>query len=57
MTRMMRTPPEERRTMGERARQHVMDRFSLKAVLDLWESQYGELLKRNPKPIRYGRAE
>jgi hypothetical protein len=43
--------------MGERARQHVMDRFSLKAVLDLWESQYGELLKRNPKPIRYGRAE
>jgi glycosyltransferase involved in cell wall biosynthesis len=57
MTRMMRTPPEERRVMGERARQHVIDHYSLKAVLDLWEAQYGELLKRNPKPIRCCRTE
>ncbi len=57
MTRMMRTSPEERRVMGERARQHVIDHFSLKAVLDLWEAQYGELLKRNPKPMRWSQAE
>jgi hypothetical protein len=32
--------------MGERARQLVVDRFSLPAVLDLWENLYGELLER-----------
>jgi glycosyltransferase involved in cell wall biosynthesis len=57
MTRMMRTPPELRHTIGERARQHVIDYFSLKAVLDLWEALYGELLKRNPRPIRSGRTD
>ncbi len=57
MTRMMKTPPEKRRTIGERARQHVIDHFSLKAVLDQWEAQYGELLKRNPQPMRWSQAE
>jgi glycosyltransferase involved in cell wall biosynthesis len=57
MTRMMQTPPGKRRTMGQRARQHVIDHFSLKAVLDQWEAQYSELLKRNPLPTRWGRAD
>jgi glycosyltransferase involved in cell wall biosynthesis len=57
MTRMMQTPPEKRRTMGQRARQNVIDRFSLNAVLDRWESQYRELLNRNPMPSRWGRAD
>ena len=26
-------------------------------VLDQWEGQYAELLKRNPKPRRWGRAD
>jgi glycosyltransferase involved in cell wall biosynthesis len=57
MTRMMQTPPEKRRTMGQRARQNVIDRFSLNAVLDQWETQYRELLNRNPMPSRWGRAD
>jgi glycosyltransferase involved in cell wall biosynthesis len=57
MTWMMRTPPEERRAMGERARQRVMEQFSLEVVLDRWEAFYAELLKQNPKPIRWGRAD
>jgi glycosyltransferase involved in cell wall biosynthesis len=57
MTRMMQTPSEKRRTMGQRARQNVIDRFSLNAVLDQWEAQYRELLNRNPKPSRRGRAD
>lgn len=57
MSRMMRTPPEQRRAMGELARQRVIDQFSLDAVLDRWEALYGELLQRNPKPARRGRAD
>ncbi len=45
------------RTMGQRARQNVIDRFSLNAVLDRWEAQYEELLKRNPRPMRWGRTD
>jgi glycosyltransferase involved in cell wall biosynthesis len=57
MTRMMQTPPEKRRTIGQCARQNVIDRFSLNAVLDQWETQYRELLNRNPKPTRWGRSD
>jgi glycosyltransferase involved in cell wall biosynthesis len=56
MSRMMRTPPEERKAMGERTRQRVIEQFSLEAVLDHWESLYAELLLRNPKPRRRGRS-
>ena len=52
MTRMMRTSPEERMAMGKRARQRAKERFSMEMVLDRWEALYGELLKRNPRPIR-----
>jgi glycosyltransferase involved in cell wall biosynthesis len=44
MNRMMRTPSEERRAIGERARQQVIERFSLEAVLDQWETLYLNLL-------------
>lgn len=44
MTRLMQVPSEERRTMGERARRLVVERFSLEKVLDEWEKLYAELL-------------
>jgi glycosyltransferase involved in cell wall biosynthesis len=55
MTRMMEMPGEERRAMGERARQFVQERYSLDAALDAWEALYAELLERNPKRRRWGR--
>lgn len=56
MTRMMRIPAEERFEMGERARLHVIEHFSLESVLDRWEALYTQLLKRNPTPMRHGRS-
>jgi glycosyltransferase involved in cell wall biosynthesis len=44
MLTVMQTPPEERRAMGERARQQVIAQFSLESVLDRWEQLYTELL-------------
>jgi glycosyltransferase involved in cell wall biosynthesis len=46
MAKLMRTPIEERRAMGERARRMVRERFSLETVLDRWEQLYAELLGR-----------
>ena len=57
MKRMMGTSPKKRNAMGQRARERVIERFSLECVLDRWEVLYGDLLKRNPRPIRWGRAE
>ena len=56
MTRVMRLPPEERQAMGNRARQRVVEQFSLAAVLDRWEALYARLLDRNPAPRRRGAA-
>ena len=53
MTRMMQTAPEVRRAMGERARQLVIERFSLETILDRWEALYSDLLRRNPRPARW----
>jgi glycosyltransferase involved in cell wall biosynthesis len=44
MARLMRVSSAERRAMGERARQSVIERFSLETVLDRWEGIYFELL-------------
>jgi hypothetical protein len=44
MAKLMHTPIEERRAMGERARRMVRERFSLETVLDRWEQLYAELL-------------
>jgi glycosyltransferase involved in cell wall biosynthesis len=49
MARLARTPEKERRAMGSRARQIVMERFSLGTVLDRWERLYEELLERRVK--------
>ena len=43
---LMHTPLRMRRTMGMRARQRVVERYSLEAVLDRWERLYAELLER-----------
>lgn len=53
MTRLMTIPPEERRNMGQRARQSVGERYAIANVLDRWESLYGELLMQNPKARRW----
>ena len=55
MTGLMRTTPEERQAMGARARQRVIEQFSLESVLNRWEALYENLLQRNPKPLRWGR--
>ena len=49
---MMRTPIAVRNKMGQQARQHVLDHFSLEAVLDRWEALYQQLLLSRPKPSR-----
>ena len=54
MTRVMELPGEERRAMGQRARQFVLERFSLDAALNRWEALFAELLEKNPKPRRSG---
>jgi glycosyltransferase involved in cell wall biosynthesis len=56
MSSVMLARPEERTAMGERARKHVVENFSLQSVLDSWESLYAQLLERNPKPARWSRG-
>jgi glycosyltransferase involved in cell wall biosynthesis len=53
MMRLMESPLEERSAMGERARQHVLDHFSLDAVLNQWETLYDDLLALNPRSRRW----
>jgi len=55
MAKMMRTPVEERKEIGEQARRFVIERFSLEAVLDRWEALYAGLLQRNQFPVGSGR--
>jgi glycosyltransferase involved in cell wall biosynthesis len=43
MTATMRDSRENRRAMGTRARERVIEEFGLEAVLDRWERLYGEL--------------
>jgi glycosyltransferase involved in cell wall biosynthesis len=56
MTRMMRLTPQERRAMGERARELVEEHFSLDKVLDRWEQHYVDLLRENPDLSRWSIA-
>lgn len=46
MTRLMETPPAQRREMGERGRRHVEENFSVGAVTDEWESLFQGLARR-----------
>jgi glycosyltransferase involved in cell wall biosynthesis len=50
MIRMAQMTPFARAQMGRDARQLVVERFSLDAALDLWETIYSELLSRNQVP-------
>jgi len=56
MTSLKQTPQKERKAIGQRARSNVIERFSLQAVLDRWEGLYQDLLARNPRRRRWGRA-
>ncbi len=49
MSRMMQLPFRERQAIGERARQHVVEHFSLESVLDRWEQLYADLLERKSR--------
>jgi glycosyltransferase involved in cell wall biosynthesis len=60
MTAMAASSPKQRRTMGNLARLHITERFSLEAMLDRWENLYRKLLApnyqtnsavRNPIPV------
>ena len=46
MLYLMDLPGEERRRMGEAARQHIEANYSLDRVVDQWEALYRELLER-----------
>ena len=56
MMKLMRMPLDARHAMGERARRHVAEYFSLEAVLDRWERLYAELLERKNANRRIGSA-
>jgi glycosyltransferase involved in cell wall biosynthesis len=53
MRALMQTPLQKRAEMGLRARQSVVERFSLEAILDRWEAEYRNRLARNPQPSRW----
>jgi glycosyltransferase involved in cell wall biosynthesis len=56
MMAMMRRDPTARDNLGRNARQNVLARFSLEAVLDKWESLYRDLLENSPTASRTGHA-
>ena len=56
MESVMRTSVDARKTMGRHARQQVLERFSLEAVLDRWEALYRQLLLHRPKPRSHGKS-
>jgi glycosyltransferase involved in cell wall biosynthesis len=47
MTTLMQMPSGERRAMGDRARQRVIEQFNMETVLDQWEKLYASLLERS----------
>jgi glycosyltransferase involved in cell wall biosynthesis len=47
MTAMVQSSPKDRRAMGNLARLHITERFSLEAMLDRWENFYRRLLAPN----------
>ena len=55
MAHMMRLSAEDRTAMGDRARQRVVEAFSLDAVLTRWEALYRELLAHHARPARWRR--
>jgi glycosyltransferase involved in cell wall biosynthesis len=51
MTAMMRTPAEVRLRMGARARQRVVEQFSLASTIDRWEDLYAGQLSSKSREI------
>jgi glycosyltransferase involved in cell wall biosynthesis len=47
MRTLMQSSADERRKMGERSRQRIVERYSMEAVLDRWESIYAECRAAN----------
>jgi glycosyltransferase involved in cell wall biosynthesis len=56
MMTLMRMAPVEREALVQRARERVLARFSLEAVLDRWDAFYCDLLNERPSPSRWGHA-
>jgi glycosyltransferase involved in cell wall biosynthesis len=56
MNRLMALPREQRRSMGARARQRVVERFSLEAALDRHEVLYRDLLAAKTRAAVGSRA-
>jgi glycosyltransferase involved in cell wall biosynthesis len=54
MATVMAMPDDRRRTMGNRGRQFVQERFSLSVVVDQWERLYADLLQAQPESARFG---
>ncbi|MGQ9542133.1 MAG: glycosyltransferase, partial [Armatimonadota bacterium] len=46
MLRLMTLPEQERRRMGQHAREHILANFSIDTVVEQWENLYLELLQR-----------
>jgi len=44
MLRLAGLPLDQRRRLGERGRQHIVARYALPHIVDLWEAMYRELL-------------
>ncbi|UWZ82893.1 glycosyltransferase [Occallatibacter riparius] len=52
MMRLMRTPMDRRRAMGQLARKRVIELFNMEDVLEQWDGLYRNLLKTNSHPRR-----
>jgi len=46
MLRIMNLPEDDRVSMGQAGRKHIVQNFDLERVVDRWEALYGELLRR-----------
>jgi len=56
MVSLMRFSTEQRQAMGQRARQRIIEHFSLSAALDRWEALYPNLLAANHTPRRWANS-
>ncbi|MGA8043617.1 MAG: glycosyltransferase [Terracidiphilus sp.] len=54
MQRLIEMPQTDRQSLGERARETVMEQNDLNRVMDKWHALYTTLLEQNDKPLRHG---
>jgi glycosyltransferase involved in cell wall biosynthesis len=55
MVRLADLPPDRRRTMGERGREHVLRHYGLERVAERWEEIYRDVLARKGTAATAGR--